>query len=120
LPVDRDAADLTDDEQLRLRQDLQPVVEPALGQRLAERRDEARGGGKRDADAVRAGLEAQRDGQVRLPTPGGPSSRTLSPVSRYRPVASSRMTFGSIDGWNLKSLDMEGGLSAHKSRGTFT
>lgn len=38
-----------------------------------------------------------------LPTPGGPRRRTFSPLSMYRPVASSRMTLGSMEGWNLKS-----------------
>src|SRR5215207_9776232 len=33
-----------------------------------------------------------------LPTPGGPSSSTLSASARKRPVASSRTTFGSIEG----------------------
>ena len=61
LPVDRDVANLIDDEELRLREDLQPLVEPALGQRLAA-----------TARCV-------------LPTPAGPSRSTLSPVSRYWP-----------------------------------
>ena len=57
LAVDGDVADLVDDQQLRLRQDLQPLVEAALGQRFAERGDEARRGRKQDADAVLAGLQ---------------------------------------------------------------
>ena len=103
LAIDGDVADLVDDQQLGLRQDLQPFVEAALGEGFPERGDEPRGGGKQDADAVLAGLQPRATARCVLPTPGGPRSRTLSPVSRYRPVASSRITFGSIDGWNLKS-----------------
>jgi hypothetical protein len=55
---------------LRLRQDLEPLVETALGQRLAERGNEPRGGRKQDADAVLAGFEPEGDGQVRLADAG--------------------------------------------------
>jgi hypothetical protein len=102
LHITEDVA-LVDDQELRLRQDLQPLVEPSFGEGLAKRGDETGGGRKQHTDALLACLEAEGDGQMILPTPGGPSSSTLSPLSRYRPDASSRITFGSMDGWILKS-----------------
>ena len=38
-----------------------------------------------------------------LPTPGGPKTSTFSAWAMKRPVASSRTSFWSIEGWNLKS-----------------
>src|SRR5262245_38710947 len=38
-----------------------------------------------------------------LPTPGGPRSNTLSVSAMNRQVASSLITLGSMEGWNLKS-----------------
>jgi hypothetical protein len=42
-----------------------------------------------------------------LPTPGGPKSRTFSAPAMKRPVASSRTSLASRDGWNLKSNPRE-------------
>ena len=38
-----------------------------------------------------------------LLTPGGPNKSTFSPSAMNRPLASSLITFGSIDGWNFQS-----------------
>src|SRR5262247_994334 len=43
LAIDGDVADLVDDEQRRLSRQLEPLVEPVLGQGLAEGGDEASG-----------------------------------------------------------------------------
>ncbi len=40
LPIDRDVADLVDDQELGLREDLEPLFQAILIERLAERRDE--------------------------------------------------------------------------------
>jgi len=38
-----------------------------------------------------------------LPTPGGPSNSTFSALAMKRHVPSSRSSFGSSEGWNVKS-----------------
>jgi len=49
LAIDRQIADLVDQEKLRLSKQLQSIFELALGQRLAERGDERGGGDKQRA-----------------------------------------------------------------------
>jgi hypothetical protein len=66
LAVDGDVADLVDDEQLRLPRELEALVEPVLGEGLAEGGDEARGRGEERAHALLAGLEPEGDGQMSL------------------------------------------------------
>src|SRR5262249_61947091 len=63
VAVDRDVADLVDDEQLRLREEFEPLLEPILAEGLAERGQESRGGGGESPDGLRAGVEGESDGE---------------------------------------------------------
>ena len=66
LPVDRDVPDLVDDQELGLGEQFEALLEAILEERLAERGNEA--GRRREEGPVAelAGLEADRDGQMRL------------------------------------------------------
>src|SRR3954447_269885 len=70
--VERDVADLVDDEQ---RDPLQPrefVVEAALALRVGEQGDPFGGGAERDAVPGEAGADGDRDRQMAFPGPRGP------------------------------------------------
>ncbi len=55
-------------------------------------------GSKEPRDSRGDGLGAEGDAQMVLPTPGGPSTRTLSPCSMKWQVASCKTCFLSIEG----------------------
>jgi hypothetical protein len=97
LAVNRDVPDLIDNQQLWLRQDLEALIESAFGERLAEGRNQAGGRGEEHADALFAGLQPERDGQVRLADTGRSEEQDIVATFQVA-VASSRITFGSIDG----------------------
>jgi hypothetical protein len=61
LAVDRQIANLVADQQLRLGQQLEPLVEFAFGQRLAERSNQRSRGDEQRAHALLAGLDAEGD-----------------------------------------------------------
>ena len=67
VPVDRDVADLVDDQELGLAVELQPLLDPVLGVGLGERRDERHGLSEVGSEAFGHGLDAQGHGQMGLP-----------------------------------------------------
>src|SRR5712691_3256666 len=79
-PVDRQIADLVDDEQARDGIQLEPLVQAPLGRGLGERGDQA--GRRREEHAIPAldRLEAQPDGQVRLADAGRPEEDDILAV----------------------------------------
>src|SRR5439155_9727661 len=68
--VDRQVADLVDDQEPRHGVELELLLEPALGERLGQGADHAGGGGEQDAIAGLDGLEPQANGEVRLADAG--------------------------------------------------
>src|SRR5439155_7908784 len=68
--VDRQVADLVDDQQPGHGVDLEPLVQTPLGRGLGQGGDEAGRGREQDAVAMLDGLEAEPDGQVGLPDAG--------------------------------------------------
>src|SRR5262249_54009052 len=64
--VDRQVADLVDDQEPRHRVELELLLEPALGERLGERADHVRRGREQHAIAALDRLEAEPDGKMRL------------------------------------------------------
>src|SRR5262249_19216791 len=77
LAIDRDVADLVDDQDLRLGEQFEPLVETVLRQGLAERGDQS--GGRREERAIAefARFEAERHGQVRLADPRCPEQQDV-------------------------------------------
>lgn len=72
LPVDRNLADLVDNDQMRLGEELEPPIGSVLGQCLAEGGAQAGRRGEQRAVALRARGEAERQARWALPTPAGP------------------------------------------------
>ena len=70
LAIDRDVADLVDDQDLRLGEELELLVEAVLGERLAEGGDEPGRGGEQRPVAQLAGLEAEGDREMGLADAG--------------------------------------------------
>ena len=66
MGVERDVADLVDDEQRDALEPVELVVEAAVALRVGEQGDPFGGGAERDAVAGQAGADAERDRQVRL------------------------------------------------------
>ena len=66
LGVERDVADLVDDQQRDPLQPVELVVEAALALGVGQQRDPFGGGAERDAVAGQAGADPERDRQVRL------------------------------------------------------
>src|SRR5439155_23295620 len=64
--VDRQVADLVDDQEPRHGVELELLLEPALGERLGEGADHAGGGGEQHAVATLDRLEAEPDSEMRL------------------------------------------------------
>src|SRR5258708_1633593 len=80
LPVDRQIANLVADQQLRLGQQLEPLVEFAFGQRFAERGNQRSRRDEQRAHVLLTGLDAEAIAKWLFPTPGGPSNNKLSPL----------------------------------------
>ena len=70
VPVDRDVADLVDDQELGLAVELQPLLDPVLGVGLGQRGDERHGLGEVGPVAFGDRLDAQGDRQMGLPDAG--------------------------------------------------
>jgi hypothetical protein len=61
LTVNRQIANLVDYQKLRLTEDLQPFIQTAFGERLAERGDQRGRAAEQSPHALLAGLHAERD-----------------------------------------------------------
>lgn len=72
VPVNRDIADLVDDQEFRLAVEPQPLLDPVLGVRLGQRRDQGHGLGEVGPVALGDRFNAQGDRQVRFPDAGRP------------------------------------------------
>src|SRR5215472_16711930 len=70
LAVDGQIANLVADQKLRLGQHLEPFLEPAFSQRLAERGNQGGRGDEQGADPLLAGFHAERHRQVSFPDSG--------------------------------------------------
>ena len=81
LAVDRDVADLVDDEQLRLPQELEALVEAVVSEGLPRVAMRPAAVVKRVRTPCSQALSPRATARCVLPTPGGPRSRTLSPLS---------------------------------------
>lgn len=66
LPIDRDIPDLIENEQVRLGQELEFLVEPVVSQRLAKTGEQPHGRGEQHAAVLLTGVHPQRHGQMRL------------------------------------------------------
>ncbi len=78
--IDRQVADLVDDQQPRHGVDLEPLVEPVLADRPAQRRDHARGGREEHAVAPFDRFEAEPDGEMGFADAGRPEQDDILPV----------------------------------------
>src|SRR5438445_8004445 len=123
IGLERQIAELVDDQQFRFAKVGEAILEPALAMGLGElgyqgrRLSEQHGIACKDrlapdrhcqmrlAVAVAIGRQAILAGTARcvLPTPGGPNNSTASALAMKRPAAISRICFLSIEGWAAKS-----------------
>ena len=102
LLLEGEVAQFVDDEQLGLGVERDLVGEFALRLRTRELSSEVAVTNSTECPASTAARPSPIARWV-LPTPGGPSMSTFSAPAMKRPVASSRTSFWSTDGWNLKS-----------------
>src|SRR5213594_1282521 len=78
--IDRQVADFVDDHQPRHGVELEPLVEPILADRPAQRRDHARGGREEHAVAPLDRFEAEPDGEMGFADAGRPEQDDILPV----------------------------------------
>ena len=102
--LERQVAELVDDQQLGLGEEARAA--PRAGPRRAPwraRRPAPSPGRTAPSSPARIASRPSATARCVLPTPGGPSSSSASPLATQRPVASSRICFGSSEGWASKS-----------------
>src|SRR5947208_588512 len=104
VAVDRDVADLVDDQQRRLGEELQTLVEPILAERLAERGDQPGRRREERADALRTRREPERDREVRLPHAGRTEQEGILRILDVAPGGELANHLGVDRGLNLANL----------------
>ena len=101
--LQRQVAELVDDQQLRLRQRQQFLVQRRSPCALARPATSVVAVVNCTVYPARIASRPSAIDKCVLPTPGGPSSSTFSPLAIQRDAARSRICFGSIDGCASKS-----------------
>src|SRR6266581_1404196 len=101
--VEGQVADLVDDEELGLDEELEPFLETALGVGPGEGGDESGGGGERGAVTESTRLEPDADGEVGLADARGTEEQDVVGVGDEPAGGQVLDHLGVDEGWNLKS-----------------
>jgi hypothetical protein len=96
--LERQVAELVDDQQLGLGVEAELFLEPALGVRLGQGREKGRRGDEQDRIAFADRRSAERDGQTGL-ADAGRGSDMLPGIRRLRGESSIRFTRGTVSGF---------------------